>query len=441
MREILLYALVLIAYAPGVAVLVLSRRVWRFPIICFAFFGMFLFNAVGSLAVFSESKLYWLNFDASEVALELSLVLAAQALAFYAVCGPYVMLRKGNNVQFAATASDISLVAISAGAIIVIAAMYYRQTGGFLIQAALDGSMDVGSAMKYRDQFVYGLPNWPVYNLAFVFIPIILSNHGLLTFLSSPRRSILFPLACLLVSFGASLSLGSKGGLITFLLTLSVAYVCFLGMTGRAPHAILRSKAYLAFAGLSLATLVLGYIMSAADTLTVVALIQRILYRVLVAYPETLAAAISFFHNEGPLGISVLPNMRGLLQHEQVNLSAVLHQYQANTAGGVSVPFAGEAYLVSGWSSLLLALPIVFLTLIALQELAMRLRVGLFGLALASLYSYQAIQLSLNGTFSSLYNFMYPGTVLALGICAALTGALVEHLRLAIERRARDELL
>lgn len=422
-----LYTFVISVYSPGVLTLIIYRRVWNFPILCFAFVGMFIFNAVGSVAVFSNTKLYWLNFDTGPVSLELALVLVAQAIAFYFVCGTYVLLRPISRLNPTPASNDRIFIVLSVGAIVCISAFYYRQTGGFLIQAALDGSMDIDNAFAYRQKFVYGIPHWPIYNLAFVFIPILLSNHGLLLFLGSGRRAILMPGFCYLISFAASLSLGSKGGLLGFLLSLSVTYASFLGMLGGTPFVICRSRKFQLFSAFALMTLVGGYTLSATETLTAGGLIQRILYRTFVAYPETLAAAISYFQTEGPLGISVFPTMRGLLPHEQVNLSALIHQYQANIEGGVSVPFAGEAYLVAGWRSLLLLLPIVFASLIFIQEVAGRLRLGLFGIALSAIYAHLAIQLSLNGMFGSLYNFMYPTTVLALGGGAFVISFLFEN--------------
>ncbi|WP_193337133.1 hypothetical protein [Devosia beringensis] len=425
MTELVLYVLVLTAYAPGVALLATSKRVWRFPVVCFAFIGMIAFNAVGSIGVFSAEKIYWLAFDTQPVSSELAILLVSQAIIFYAICGTYVLLREPRPTNYRFEYNDGFLIALSMTAIFAIAALYYHQTGIFLIQSALDGSMDVDNSYSFRDKYVYGISNWPIYSLAFVFIPILLSNHGLIVFLSSSGKLKIVPLACLLVSFGASLSLGSKGGLLGFLLSLSVAYVTFLGMTGRTAYGILRSKVFWIFSVIAVATMVFGYIHATTELVGYTALAQRFIYRVFVAYPETIAAAISMYHDRGPLGIAVLPTMRGLLQHEQVNLSALLHEYEANTPGGVSVPFVGEAYLIGGRLGVCLALPMVFFTLIAIQEFASRLNMGLFAIGFAAIYSYLAIQLSLNGMFASLYNFMYPGTICVIGGLALGAGWIV----------------
>jgi hypothetical protein len=424
----LAYALVLAAYAPGVMFALLSKRVWHFPIICFAFLGMFIFNAVGSIAVFSDEKIYWLAFDTSAVSGELAILLVAQAVLFYAVCGPYIFLRKEKEVVAKPIANDFALVLVSVTAIIGISALYYSKTGIFLVQEALSGAMNVDTAYGLREQYVYGVANWPLYNLAFVFIPVLLSNHGLLVFLGSSGRAIVVPLICMLVSFCASLSLGSKGGLLGFLLSLSVAYVTFLGMTGKTPYKILQSGRFLISAALAVLTMIFGYLGAMTESLAYSTILQRMVYRIFVAYPETIAAAISLQHSQGDIGVGVFPSMRGLLSHEQVALSTLLHQYQAHAPGGVSVPFAAEAYLVAGWPSFLVMLPIVFITLVALQEFARLWRNGLFSVGFSAIYAYWALQLSLNGMFASLYNFMYPGTLLVLGSLALVIGWLVKRM-------------
>lgn len=412
----ILYLSVMSVYAPGLIALIFWRKCWRFPIISFAFVGIFLFNAIGTISVFSDDNLYSLSFDSLIFSVDLSNLIILQSIIFYVFCGSYVYLRAPVSVSATPSKNDIIAIFVSISAIFVLASAYYGETGLFLVQAFFDRSMNTENAYYLRQEYVYGLQNWPFYNLGFVFIPIILANYGLLIFLSRSRRHYFASVICFSIGFAASFSLGSKGGLIGFLLSLSITYVSFLGMTGRSPYEIFRSRAFMAFALFAITTMFVGYIHATHELLTYNDIVQRILYRIFVAYPETLGAAISLANNQGVLDISVLPTMRGLLPHDQANLSAILHQYQANSPGGVSVPFAGEAYLIRGWKTVLIVVPLVFLTLVVLQEFAFLLKGGLLSIAFSALYSYLAVQLSLNGMFASLFNFMYPGTIILIGI-------------------------
>ena len=415
MSPALLYALVLLAYLPGVVVLVCWRKCWYFPILCTAFLGMLFFNALGSIGVFDEKKIYPLNFDTAEIAEEFALILVFQALAFYAVVGAYLLLRKPVIIKPQASGLDLLAVWLAAIGILFIAGLYYQETGTFLLLATLDHSMNVDNALSFREKYVYGLKLWPFYNLAFVFLPVVLSNYGLILVKSHRRYRALFALA-IVVSFGASLSLGSKGGVFGFVLTLGVAYLAYLGMTGQSMAAIFRSRAFIVFVLGAVAVMVLGYLWATPETLDATTLIKRLWYRIFVAYPETLAASVSYARHYGTLGISVLPTMRGLLAHDQISLSLLLHQYEAGAAGGVSVPFAGEAFLLAGWSTVILVLPCVFGVLVLLQEVAFCFTDGLISIAFSALYAYLAVVLALNGMFASLFNFMYPCTLFLLGL-------------------------
>ena len=411
------FTLVILVYLPGLVALVAWRKCWRFPILFATFLGMLLFNALGSIGVFSEVKIYTLAFDTSEVSETLSLVLVFQALAFYAIAGAYIALRKPLDTQFRHTRIDFLLCAISAGLIVIIAALYYAETGTFLILASLDGSMNVDNALSFRMKYAYGLEHWPFFNIGFVFLPVLLSSYGLIV-VKGDRSYWWFFLATAVISMGASLSMGSKAGVVGFVLSLGIAYLTYSGMTGQNILSVLRSRNFFLFFLVSLGILVFGYNHATPEGLSVTVLLERVWYRAFVAYPEALAAAISYVEHYGELGQLAMPTIRGLLSHEQVVISSAIHLYQSGFSGGASVPMAGEAFLFAGWPGVVLILPLIFILLILLQELAFCMTEGVTSIAFSALYAYLALGLSLNGVFSSLINFMYPSTLAFIGLAA-----------------------
>lgn len=418
MSALQLYLMVLLAYFPGFLGLIFWAKTWRFPVVCFAFIGMLAFNAVGSIGVFSDNKFFRLAFDSHAASATLALLLVFQAISFYVICGVYVAFR-GVEIQIPKISRlDFFIISLLISAVFANAYVYYNASGAFLLQFLLDGSMNAMNSLYYREKYVYGLRGWSFFNIGFVFLPILLANYGLFAFISGCRHRYIVSAFCFLVSFMASFSLGSKGGALGFLLSIGVAYVCFLGMSGQSPFRIFRSSKFLAFGVVAVGSMIGGYVYTTPADLQHISIADRMLHRIFIAYPETLGAAIDYADKRGALGESVFPTMRGLLSHDQVNLSAVLHQYQADAPGGVSVPFAAEAYLMSGWLGAATALPIVFLTVVAIQEAALRIRSGLLSISFAAIYSYLALQLSINGMFSALYNFMYPGTLLVIGFLA-----------------------
>lgn len=410
-----LYTTVVLAHMPGLLALALWRKCWHFPILAFAFFGMLAFNAAGSISVFSEAKIYSIAIDTNSISIDLALILIYQALAFYLTAGIYISLRTPPTVVASATILDAACVIVIASLILILGYLYFLDTGTFLILASLDGSMNIDTALSFREKYVYGLNFWPFYNLGFVFLPILLSTYGLILVKESDRHRALFWLA-IVVSFGASLSLGSKGGIVNFVLSLGVAYAVHSGMTGKPVFSIFHNRNFLLFFAFAVALLVAGYLWATPDGIQAQSLLQRFWYRIFVAYPEALGTSISYANEHGTLGMAAMPTLRGLLQHEQLNLSLMLHSYLAGTPGGLSIPMAGELFATAGWPGVLLVIPVIYVVLALLQEFAFCLTEGLLSIVFSALYGYLAINVFLNGMFSSLFNFMYPGTLLLIGM-------------------------
>jgi len=408
-----LYAAVLLAYLPGVVALCIWRKCWHFPLMCFAFLGMLFFNAIGSISVFGADKLYLLDFDTADVAVELALVLAFQVLMFYLVAGAYLAWRPIVRMTPVADGNDRSLLLIGMAIIALLGAMYYAETGTFLILQFLNGSMNMENALQFREQYVYGLKWWSLYNVGFFFLPLFLSGYALIL-LQVDRRQVWFVCMTLVVSLGSYITLGSKSGFLVFVLSFSVAYLTYFGMVGGVATEFLRFRKFWTFVGMSLVLLYIGYDRAMQGGVSPTSFAQQIWYRVFVTYPETLAGALSYFHDFGALGVSVLPTMRGLLSHEQISLSVELHRYIAGAPGGVSVPFAGEVFLIGGWLALLVVVPMVFAAVIVLQEVSFLAPGRVAAIAFSALYAYLALNISMNGMFASLLTFMYPGVILLL---------------------------
>lgn len=419
MNFVVLYWTVLLAYLPGLLLLICYKKIWKFPILNFAFLGMFFFNALGSIGVFNNEKIYAINFDSNAVSVELAYILILQSFIYYFLIVPYIVMRAPPSPLLKVDRLDNICIGIGLSAILIIGTLYYLETGTFLLFASLDGSMNVDNAYQFRSALIYGLSNWPFYNLGFVFLPIFVSSYAFIRAKVSRRADFSFYLA-MLICFSASLSMGSKAGLINFLLSLSIAYTVFLGASEKNILRLIVNKKFLVFALFSLILMVAGYLNATQEHLTFNMLAERLWYRTFVTYPETMAAAISYTKENDWLGSAVLPTARGLFSHEFINLPLLLHQYIAGAPGGMNVPFSAEAFISHGWLGVAIACPIIFMILIILQEIAFRLSSGLSSMAFSSFYSYMAILLPVNGMFGTLFTFMYPSALLALAIATII---------------------
>jgi len=422
---LLLYITVIIAYIPGIILLFISKKIHKFPILVFAFFGMLAFNALGSISTFSSSSIYRINFDKYAVSDQLALILIVQIIIYYIFAAPYIIYRNPPARLAKLTLTDLLLVLVGIVIITALGIKYFLETDGYLLLfSTLDGSLDINNSFSTRMKYIYGLKNWPIYNIGFVFLPIVIFSYALLIYRFNRAYWPYFLLAAI-ICFSASLSMGSKAGLISFVLSSGITLIVHMGSDNKKLLTLVKNKVLIIFLLVGFFLLALGYLWTTPDDLTIQSLLTRIWYRMFVAYPDTIAGAISYVQENGVLGVSMLPTIRGLLPHEQINISLELHQFIAGSPGGATLPYGSEAFLIAGWIGIAVACPIVVLTLIFLQETTFHLKIGLTSLAFSSLFSYLAVLLSTIGVFSTFFNLMYPGTLLIFAIIAVIT----EHFR------------
>lgn len=421
MNHWLNYSLILLAYIPGIAALIWWKKLWSFPLLMMGFVGIFFFNALGSISVLNLSSFYWVHFDRAAVASEYSALLVTQAFLYYLVVGVYVA-NKNQPAISPRVVERFDNHFIAAGVILILAlvAAYFLQTGTFLIFSSVGGALTTENAYEYRMKYVYGLKAWPIFNLGFVMLPTFIASYAFIRANVMKRVDGLFWIS-IVVCFASSLTMGSKGGLLSFVLSLAVAYVVCWSTHNQSPWKIFQNKKYIGFSTVSLVILVAGYFWVTPVRMTALDFLGRLWHRLFVTSTETIAAAISYSRELGFIGIAVFPNVRGLLPHQQANLSLVMHEYISLSPGGVNLPVLAEAFLVSGWPSVVLILSIVFGVLVVLQELALRFRLGIISLAFSAYYGYLAILLSVVGMFSTLFTFMYISALIFLTLSAALS--------------------
>lgn len=418
MNSYLQYSLVLLAYLPGMVALFCWKKIWFFPMLVMGFLGMFFFNAVGSFGVINLSSLYWVHFDRAAVVSEYCTLLVSQVMIYYLIIGTYIGRRSPpSQVNLVVARFDNHFIVAGVLLILIISATYFFQTGAFLLSFALDGTLNTENAYEYRMKYVYGVKNWPIFNLGFVMLPTFIASYVVIRAKLLKKLDFLFYFS-LTVCFVASMSLGSKGGLLGFVLSLGIAYIVCLCSLGSSPWRVFRNRTFMVFSFLSSLLLVFGYFQATSESMTWLNFFEKLWYRLFVTSTETIAAAISYANEVGVLGMRVFPTARGLLDHKQENLPLLLHEYIALMPGGVNLPVAAEAFLVNGWWSVIVILPIVFLTLIALQEIAFRLRLGIFSIAFSAYYGYLILLLSVLGMFGTLFTFMYASVLILLSLVA-----------------------
>lgn len=418
MKEILLYLILILAYLPGFSALIKFEKIRQFPILVFMFLGQIIFSVIGSISVFIDKKIYILLFDTFPVSEELTYLLITQAFVFYLFAIPYIILRDPKKSYYATPSIfDTYFIGIGLISILVLGYLYFQKTGTFMLFESLRGKMNVYNTYELRMKYYYNLPHWPFYNLAFSMLPILLVGYISIRAYFLKKFDAIFYTAGI-VSCAATLSSGSKAGLIVYLFILIIVYFNIAFHTKR-PFAKYRlNNIQLFLIVLCIATLIIGYNWHTPGGVSLFQLIERLWYRIFVVYPETIAGAISYVKNYDFFGITAYTNIRGILHHKQADLSLILHQYIAGVPGGANLPLAGEGFVSFGWLSTFFLFYIVMVAILLIQELSFRFKTGVFSLVFVTFYSYQAMLISAVGAFSTLFTFMYPVTIGLLFIVA-----------------------
>ncbi len=223
----LIYSLILLSYAPGVLSLFFYSRVWKFQILVFSFLGMLMFGAIGSINILGEFKVYPNELDISLVAEDYALALIVQVFIFYFCTAFYILFREPKAISLKVTRFDDVFIGVGVFFIFLLAGLYYSETKTFLMLSFIDGSMTNENAYLFREKYIYGLAHWPIYNLGFTMLPILISIYSFLRVKVLGRVDLYFYLS-MMICFAASLSMGSKAGLIVFVLTFAIAKIVYL---------------------------------------------------------------------------------------------------------------------------------------------------------------------------------------------------------------------
>lgn len=414
------YALVVLAYFPGLIAVFMLPRLAALPVITFTMLGMFLFNAVGSYLIMSRP--HWAL--GQLLSGPYLVMLIGQALMFYIVAGPYVWLRK--IPVFARTGSpdgDNVLRAFLAMATVVILAFYYAKVRRILLVDLLEGHINRVNILEFRS-FTYGLPEYPILRLGFFVFPalIVAITVGMLATQKRLRKT---DIAVLLACMVPPLLLADKAAILNIAAVAFIAYVMLLGDRGLPLFAALRGRALLLIALAFVPTAVAYLIYFSTPSDTTREAFDQFLFRIVGVYSEAMAAAVPFVDVHGHLNGATLPNAKGLFPHERFNLEAAMHAFlaagteyrsQATLAGASPVPATAEGYINFGWPGFILFSIAAFGSIVATQEIVLRLRsrFGAAAWALSAWYGYLGFTLMTTTLFATFISLIH--TLLALGV-------------------------
>lgn len=415
-----LYLLILAAYAPGLYAIIRLPRLAAMPVITFTFLGMFLFTAAGSILIITRPHFAL----GSLLSGQYVGMLLLQAVAFYLIAGPYVLWRKVPVGEQAPVApEDFRLRNLMLLGTLVVLAAYYAQVGRFPVFDLVAGRINRVNILEYRT-ITYGLPGYPFFRLGFFVLPALACA---LTIATASARGFLTRADSIVIGLCLipPLLLAEKAAILHVSVVILAAYISHVGMRGKTVLAVLHHKSLLVMAAAFIPTIAVYLIYFNGNADSIRSASEQFVFRIIGVYSEAMAATVPFVEQHGHLGGITMPNLKGLFPHDRFNLEVAMHgflasgtEYDAKTAlaGASPVPATAEGYVNFGWPGFIGFSVVAFGSVVAFQEILLRLQrlLGALGFALASWYSYLGFTLFTTSIFATFISLIHSAVALTV---------------------------
>ncbi len=395
---ILLYVAVLAVYLPWLPWALGHGVVRKSPLVFFCYIGLLTQNAIGSVFVIFPSLADRREF----FSFTYGGLLIVQALIFYLVTTPQVVRRVPEPLPYHLSPGIERLqLALLAAASASIVALYVSQLGTPPVVMALTGQLSGVDLIKYRVQQTYGLEDYSLFHLGITVLPTLIAALAVAMSLTFRTKLVL-----LLVPIAAGVAAlpGGKGSIIDVVSAAGVAYVlCRLGFVAGARGRIAIGKLVF-WSMVSFAPIFVMYRLYYAD-LSLARTLLAIVYRIVGVNSESIAGAVAYVEQGGQLAGASLPTVRGLLDHEYVNLSQEMHFFMFGPGGGAPMSALAEGYVNFGTVGFVLFGFVSFLLVVAYERaIAILPRNGLTFciLVLYAVFATKIAQASIVATFVSL---------------------------------------
>jgi len=413
------YLVVVLAYAPWGWLAVTQKWIFRFPVVSFCYFGLLSQNALGSFLVIFPGIADRTDY----FTIEYVGMLLAQALIFYVVTLPYLAsapglsrrIDGGARSTYRTLAPDRIMILITIAAALLVVVRYSVSIGTPPLLLALTGELNGLDLIEYRVSQTYGLDNYSNFHIGITVLPMFFTVLGLFMHLSTGRYRYLLPIP--LGLFISALP-GGKGSFVDVASIVFVGYLLYGWYSGRSPPRLganMRSRTAFIWSVVALLP-VLGMYRIYYQDQSLANSFGALLYRLFGVNSESMAAAVHYVESVGLLGGQSLPNVRGLLRHDVVNLPRAMHDFMFGPGGGAPLSWLAEGYINFGWTGFVIFGAIGFIIVLIVDAVMSRQPRSGFNFAIlmvAVVFATKLAQTSIVATFVSL---TYAGLYVVLAL-------------------------
>jgi oligosaccharide repeat unit polymerase len=404
-EKITLYFITVFIYITWLVYAVKTNKLLKFPIISTVFMGLFIFNALGSiLIIFPDSMARNDYFSYDYI-----LMLNVQAIIFYALTSIYFYFFGGNKPIKPTQAKKVDkfFLYILFIFLLLLLLFFFYKVGIPPLLKILSGKFGSrNEIIDYRTETIYSV-NATLASLVFDIIPMLVGTYAFLNIFIQKKRlyyNYLITGLCVLI---AALP-GGKGSILRIAIALFFAYLLIQSESSNAPRKVIFPKR--ALLGLSTAfipVLSLFNVYYGSD-FSVFEQLKLLIYRIIGVYSESLAATVTYTEKYGFLNGRTLPNIKGILNHNPIQIGKEMHIFLFNsTRGNAPISTLAEGYINFGWPGFVLFAIVTFIIVITIQEIFRSMPRNLFTLSLIVVYSMLATRVAQTGLFATLLSLTY----------------------------------
>jgi oligosaccharide repeat unit polymerase len=398
-----LYVVTLAVYTPYLVFSIKREYYKRFPLVFFAFIGMYLYNAIGSIYVFIPN-LRGGPFGEDYFSNSFAYMIILQVVIFYLVTLPYTLLaRKMYRAPKQKQTAKPLIFFVLIAAICAIIWLYIRNVGVPPGLKIITGDLTTYELLQYRIAGTYALSDYFIYNVGFMTLPIITAALACTFYL---RRSNKMYIALILCCMVVSTFPGGKGSITRvsiLLLITGMLYHQYYPTSQRASKIRWKTAAFLVIG--TAVVVILMYRIYYGENMGGGEIVNAICYKVFGSVPETMGGLIQYCEVNGYLNGATLPNLHGFLGHETFDMNTALHVYMFGPGGMSAYPAVTEGYINFGWPGFFGFCFVTYAVVIAVERIFAWLpqtELTFSVMMVFCLIATEASQLSLSATFVSL---------------------------------------
>jgi len=407
-EKIALYFITLFIYIAWLFYAVKTNKIKEFPIISACFLGFFVFNALGSILIMFPNTIpipreNYFSYD-------YILMLNIQAIIFYTVTSIYFYIIKKlshqKKILIKTKITDSVFLYSIFGITVLLLLIFFSKIGSPPLVELLMGNLSSrNEIIDYRTQVIYSV-NARFSSLVFDILPMFVSCYAFLKTVSKKRNiyDYIIIASCILISTLP----GGKGSILNIAIALFFAYLISQGESFYAPRKIISIKwAFSLFSSAFIPVLLL-YNVYYGSEFNIFEQLKLLLYRIIGVYSESLAATVTYAEEFGFINGNTLPNLKGFLTHEPIQISKEMHIFLFNSnRGNAPISALAEGYINFGWFGFILFAFITFLTVIGIQQILSSMPRNLFTLSLTVIYGIMATRVAQTGLFITLLSLTY----------------------------------